>query len=202
MNRLTAIRERLSTTPQWAWAAILVTLALTAWALRLEGRDWFCACGELRFWISSPQSSHTSQHLFDPYSFTHMLHGFLFYWALYWLVPKWDWRWRVWAAVLLECAWELIENSPPVIERYRATTAALGYTGDSALNSLGDIVSTLFGVLIASKLGWKLTLAIFVVTEIVLLLTIRDNLLLNVVMLLLDIEWLKEWQSGATATPG
>jgi hypothetical protein len=170
-------------------------------ALRIEGRNWFCECGELRFWISSPRSSHTSQHFFDPYSFTHLLHGILFYWVLNWLCPKWDWQWRVWLALLLECAWEVLENSPPVIDRYRATTAALGYVGDSMLNSLGDIVACLAGLLIASKYGWKVGLTIFVATELALLITIRDSLLLSALSLFGQLDWLQQWQAGATSIP-
>lgn len=173
-------------------------LVVTAVALRLEGRDWFCECGELRFWISSPRSSHTSQHLFDPYTFTHIQHGIVFFWAVFWLLPRLNWHWKVWLAMFVECAWEVLENSPPVIERYRNATAALGYTGDTVVNGVGDAVACLAGILIASKLPWRFSLAIFLITEIALLITIRDSLLLNVLMLVVDVEWLKQWQAGAS----
>jgi hypothetical protein len=186
---------------QWPWVAIAGVLAVTTLVLRWEGRVWFCECGELRFWISDPRSSHTSQHFFDPYSFTHMLHGLIFYWLLVWLCPKWEWPWRVCLALSLEAGWEILENSPIVIDRYRTMTAALGYSGDSVLNSLGDVLACLAGLLIASRFGWRVSVALFLVTEITLLVTIRDSLLLNVLMLGVNIEWLKAWQEGAASVP-
>jgi hypothetical protein len=200
VSRLATFRHRwasLLSPSQWVAVAIVGTLVLTVVSLRLEGRNWFCECGQYRFWISSPRSAHTSQHFFDPYSFTHLLHGIIFFWVLRWILPQWDWKWRVWLALFLECAWEVVENSPPVIERYRATTAALGYTGDSALNSLGDAVACLAGLFIASKFSWKVSVAIIAVIELVLLVTIRDSLLLSALSLIVDIDWLKAWQAGA-----
>ena len=181
----------------WPWVAVVGVIALMVGILRLEGRVWFCECWEMLFWVGEARSSHTSQHSFDPYSFTHMLHGLIFFWALKWLLPKWEWPWRAWLAVVLEASWEILENSPLIINRYREATAALGYSGDSVLNSLGDVVSCLIGFVIASRFGWRASVAIFVVTEIVLLITIRDSLLLNVVMLAVDVPWLKEWQQAA-----
>jgi hypothetical protein len=155
----------------WSAAALVVTFAATAFLLRVEGRVWFCKCREPRLWISEPDSPHTSQHLLDPYSLSHLQHGLLFYLALILLLPDRpsttqsdgvtpSARRRVlrfWIAVLLECAWEVFENSAFVINRYREGTAALGYTGDSVWNSLGDVLSCVVGYLIAMALGWRRT---------------------------------------------
>jgi len=193
--------------------ALVVTFAATAFVLRAEGRVWFCECWQPRLWISEANGPHTSQHLFDPYSLTHLEHGLLFFCLLIWLLPDrpstseldgaaTSARRRVlrfWIATLIECGWEILENSAWVINRYREGTAALGYTGDSVWNSLGDVMSCVAGYLLAMSLGWRRTLALFVLIEIALVFWIRDNLTLNVVMLLYPIEAIKAWQAPAMA---
>jgi hypothetical protein len=192
-------------------AALVVTFAATAFVLRAEGRVWFCKCWQPRLWISEPNGPHTSQHLLDPYSLTHLEHGLLFFCVLILILPDrpstteldgvaTSARRRVlrfWIATLMECAWEILENSAWVINRYREGTAALGYEGDSVWNSLGDVMSCVAGYLLAMSLGWRLTLLLFAVIEIALVFWIRDNLTLNVVMLLYPIEAIKAWQTAA-----
>jgi hypothetical protein len=176
-------------------ATVIVVLA-TALQLRWLGRSWICNCGHFSFWISHAWSSETSQHLFDPYSLTHTLHGLAFYGMLALLIPRLSVRWRFWLAILIESVWEVIENTNFVIQRYREATAALGYEGDSVVNSLGDIAACGVGFWLASKLGLRLSLAAFVLIEVGLLITIRDSLLLNIVMLIYPIEALRIWQAG------
>ncbi|WP_428308854.1 DUF2585 family protein [Lacipirellula sp.] len=180
------------------WGALAVAAVAVAMvvAVRLEGRVWFCECNRLLFWVGDANSSHTSQHLLDPYSFTHFQHGLIFYWALAWLVPRWSWQGRLVAATMIEALWEIVENSEFVINRYREATAALGYTGDSVVNSLGDLLSCVIGFAIAGRIGWRWTLALFVGIEAGLLLWIRDSLLLNVLMLFRPVEAIKNWQLG------
>ena len=180
------------------WAAIAVAAITAAMVLvvRLEGRVWFCECRTLLFWIADAYSSHTSQHLFDPYSLTHLQHGLIFYWLLAWLAPRASWQTRLVAATAIEAAWEIVENSEFTINRYREATAALGYTGDSVINSLGDVLSCVLGFAIAGKIGWRWTLALFVGIEAGLVLWIRDSLLLNVLMLFYPIEAVKDWQTN------
>lgn len=169
---------------------VLVLLALVL-ILALMGRTAFCALDDWAIWISSSNSSHTSQHLFDPYSFTHFEHGLLFFIFLSWLrIPKLEF------AVIIESLWEIAENSSFVINRYRSATAALNYFGDSILNSSGDVLSCVFGFLFARYFGWKIAVALMLVIEIALLLIIKDNLLINVVMLIYPINSLKQWQLG------
>jgi hypothetical protein len=173
-----------------------VILVATIVSLRLEGRRWWCACEEPRLWISDVQSAHCSQHLLDPYAFTHVLHGVGFYGALVLLLPRLDRRWTLVATLALESAWEVFENSPFIINRYRTHTAALGYEGDSIVNALGDLGACLLGAWFASRLGWKWSLALWITLEVLLVFWIRDNLFLNVFMLLVPLEGLKQWQGG------
>lgn len=175
---------------------ILVVLALTAFQLHYQGRPWICSCGTLLFWSGDAWGSETSQHLFDPYTFTHILHGLGFYALLAWTISKLGARWRFCLAVVLESLWEVVENTNLVIQRYREATAALGYNGDSVINSLGDIIACGVGFWIARQLGFKRSVAVFALVEIALLISIRDSLLLNVVMLIYPSETLKAWQAG------
>jgi hypothetical protein len=188
--------------PAWVkkhWAAVAVALivALTTLVVRLEGRIWFCKCGELLFVVADAYSSHTSQHLLDPYSLSHVQHGLAFYWALMWLAPRWSWQARLVASTAIEAAWEMTENSAFVINRYREATAALGYTGDSVVNVMGDVLSCVVGFAVARRLGWRGSLVLFTVLEVGMVIAIRDSLLLNILMLFYPLEAIKQWQMGA-----
>jgi hypothetical protein len=158
-------------------AATLIFIGIL-WA---TGRPWMCKTG-LGFWTGA-WSHCTSQHLLDPYSLTHVLHGVIFYWVLQVCVPRVALHWRMLAAIAVEIAWELVENSEWVIERYRQGTASLDYRGDSILNSPGDLLTMALGFALASRFSWKVAAVVFLVVELGLLLTIRDNLSLNVLML-------------------
>jgi hypothetical protein len=175
---------------------IAAVLAATALLLHSQGRSWLCSCGYVLLWTGNAWSADTSQHFADPYSFTHMLHGFMFCWVLWWIVPKWPLRWRLCLAISAEALWEVIENSAYVIERYRAATAALGYQGDTVINSTGDIIFCGIGFLLAERLGFRRSLALFLLTEAVLLVLIRDSLLLNILMLIYPLDSIKAWQTG------
>lgn len=176
-----------------AWVLLLVPLAAIL-VLRLLGRPWWCECGGTNLWVDNVFSSHNSQHLFDPYGFTHILHGFLFNAILSLLRPNWTWKGRFAGVVLFESLWEIAENSPPVISRYRSATAAFGYLGDTITNSCGDLFCCTTGFFLSRALGWKRALPLFIVTELILLWWIRDNLTLNILMLIWPIESLKAWQ--------
>ena len=174
--------------------AIAAILLVTILLLHNQGRLWFCSCGRLLIWVGDICSSDSSQHLLDPYTFTHMLHGVAFYGLLSWLVPKIPLNWRLCLAVLMEAVWEVVENSEFVINRFREVTAALGYHGDTIINSLSDIAACAVGFMIARRLGLWRSVALFVVTEVVLAIWVRDSLLLEVLMLLHPIEAIKAWQ--------
>lgn len=178
-------------------ASSLAVVAVMVLVLRGCGRVWWCKYGDLAIFTSEAWNSpHTSQHLFDPYTFTHILHGVLFFWLTVLVFRHASNRWRFFIAVLVESGWELFENSTYVIEKYRANTISLDYFGDSVLNSVGDVLACGVGFWIAAKLGLWRSLAFFVLVELVLLLWIRDSLLLNVVMLVYSSDTIKNWQMG------
>lgn len=186
-----------------ACVAVAVIAGAMVAGLRAEGRRWADADGHAWLFTVAADGPSTSQRLADPYTLTHLLHGVAFFWvavAAARLVGKqpagaaWPWGWP--AAAALEAGWELLENSPVVIERYRATTAALGYSGDSILNSCGDLAACLLGFLLARAVGWRASLFIAAAAELALLLAIRDGLILSTVMLLFAPDGLREWQLG------
>jgi hypothetical protein len=180
----------------WLWLAFALTIAVTIVLLRVQGRLWICECGQVRLWVSEAQGANTSQHLFDPYSFTHVLHGFLFFWLIAWLLPRLRGGWQLWLAIAVEAAWEVVENSEFIIRRYREATAARGYFGDTIVNSLGDILACGLGFLLARYLGVRRSVLVFLIVEVLLVIWIRDSLLLNILMLLFPIEAIKRWQAG------
>lgn len=171
-------------------------MVVTIVYLRWQGRVWWCDCGQGNP-VSLPVASrHNSQHLFDPYSLSHVLHGVLFFGLFRLVAGRWLLGWRRVAATAIEVAWEMMENSPIIIDRYRAATVSLGYTGDSILNSLGDIASFIAGFYLARWLGLWRSAALFVTIELLMLWLIRDNLALNVLMLLWPIDAIRTWQGA------
>ena len=171
-------------------------LCLTAAILLAMGRVPICTCGEVKLWTSDVTSSDNSQHIADWYTPSHVIHGFLFYWFAWLIFPKMAVGWRLILSIIVEAAWEILENSPMVIDRYREATIALGYTGDSVLNSVFDVVWMIAGFALAWRLPVWLTVSIALFFEILTAALIRDNLTLNVVMLLWPIEAIKAWQTG------
>jgi hypothetical protein len=180
----------------WAIAAAIGLTAVDAVVLRLMGRRVWCSCGSLSPWSWDIWSSHNSQHLLDPYTFTHVLHGALYYAILRLLLGS---RWpsgRALVAVMVEVAWEIGENTDAVIRAYREATIALNYYGDSVVNSVGDVMAFALGYTGALRLPAWASALVFVAVEVALLLTIRDGLVLNVVMLLHPFPAIKTWQMG------
>jgi hypothetical protein len=178
-----------------AIAALLIIAAAAAIELAM-GRHPICTCGSIDLWVGARDSPKTSQMLADWYSLSHIVHGLLFYAALWLVARRWPVEWRFLTALLIEAAWEVTENTPFVIDRYRTATAALGYNGDSVVNSMSDIVMMALGFLIARKLPLWASIALLIMLELVPLYVIRDNLTLNVWMLLWPTQAVRAWQAG------
>ena len=178
----------------WLIASVIVVAAA---AIELSiGRNPLCTCGTIDLWVGARDSPKTSQMLLDWYSLSHIVHGLLFYGALWLIAGRWFVEWRFLTALLVEASWEVIENTPLVIDRYRATTAALGYNGDSVINSMSDIAMMALGFVLARKLPVWAAVALLIALEIIPLLAIRDNLALNVLQLISPSEALEAWQAG------
>ena len=178
------------------WLIAFLILAAAAAILLAMGRNPICTCGTIDLWVGGRDSPKTSQMLADWYSFSHIVHGLLFYAALWLVARRLDVGSRILIAMGIEAGWEVIENTPMVIDRYRETTAALGYTGDSVINSLSDILMMALGFLLARKLPVRASIALLVALEAVPLFVIRDNLTLNVIALIAPNPAIQAWQAG------
>lgn len=192
-NRLFRLEEPSDYFP---WAAIGLIAVIAVICLNLQGRDWWCQAGDYSPWAWDVWSQHNSQHVIDPYSFTHVSHGILEFWLIgliFWKLPM---AWRLVLAIFIESTWEVIENTNYVISRYRETTISLDYFGDSIINSLADIFCCGLGFVVAYKLRFWWSVAVFLTTESILLITIRDSLILNIIMLIYPLESIKAWQTG------
>lgn len=177
-------------------AALLTAIFITI--LFAMGRPPICACGEVKLLHLVVQSAENSQHIADWYTPSHIIHGFIFFGLGRLLLKRWPLGLALCAAILVEGAWEILENSPIIIDRYREVTISWGYAGDSIINSVADLGWMIFGFFLASRLTWKVTLALALLFEVFTAWMIRDNLILNVLMLVAPIEAVKDWQAAGT----
>ena len=184
----------MSQLPTQSWRNAMIATFITAIVLAAMGQPLWCKCGTFSLTSWNIWSSHNSQHLIDPYTFSHVLHGIVLCWCLAFLPARFSTQQRFLIAALLECAWEIVENSPFVINRYRTATIALDYLGDSVLNSVADVIACMLGYEFASRVRTAWSVAAFFVIELMLMIAIRDGLILNVLMLLMPIDAIKDWQ--------
>lgn len=181
--------------PKAAIAAAFI-LAVTVGVLLAMGRPPICTCGDIDLWVSAGDSPRTSQMLADWYSPSHVIHGFLFYLGLWLVGRRWPIEWRFVAALGLEAGWEILENTQWAIQRYREATIAIGYTGDSVLNTVSDILMMALGFWLARRLPVLATVVIAIALELAALAAVRDNLTLNIWMFLFPTDAIRTWQSG------
>jgi Protein of unknown function (DUF2585) len=186
---------------RWLIVACLAVLALTATIEHRLGRSLLGPDHRFGWWDGNIWSSENSQRVADAYSFSHIVHGILFFALLWWVARRWSLSRRFLIALLLEAGWEILENSPLIIDRYREATIALGYVGDSVLNSCSDIIMMALGFLFAWRMRIWVSVAAVLAMEILCLLWVRDNLTLNVIMLIHPIEAIKAWQSAGQPMP-
>ena len=183
-----------------AWTRdVVIAVAIVGITATLElamGRSPVYRHGPVRLWVGDVNSDQNSQQVTDPYTFSHVIHGAIFYGLTHLAMGPASTGARVIVAVTIEGAWEAYENTDTVINRYRAATIALGYYGDSILNSMSDIVACLIGFVLASRLRWWWTVSWVVATEIALAIAIRDNLTLNILMLIHPFDAIRRWQLG------
>ncbi len=176
-------------------------LALQAIVLYLFGQPALCECGYVRVWMGEVLSSENSQHITDWYTFSHLIHGFIFY-ALAWrFFPQLSRAAWLFLALFLEVGWEIAENTPWLIDLYRQQALAQGYTGDSIINSVIDTLAMVTGFMLASRFSWIILLTLAVALEIYVGFMIRDNLTLNILNFFHHFEFIEEWQQGAMLGP-
>jgi hypothetical protein len=180
-----------------AIAAALAISAVAAGILLWMGRIPYCSCGYIKFWHNHANDAETSQHFADWYTYSHVLHGVIFYWIL-WAIfrGRLSVAARLVIAMLMEAAWEIFENTGLIIERYRTQTVSRDYAGDSVINSVGDMLATLFGFLVTARLPVWLTVVLLIATEITMLVLLRDNLILNIIMLVYPLDAIRQWQAA------
>jgi hypothetical protein len=176
--------------------AIAAIIAATAAILSLMGRVPICRCGYVKPWHGVPFSAENSQHLTDWYTYSHVIHGFAFYGLLWLAARRWAWPLRLVVATAIEAGWEVFENTDLIINRYRETTISLDYYGDSVVNSMSDILAMVAGFVAASRLRVWVVVALTAAFEVFVAASIRDNLLLNIIMLIYPLESIKAWQAG------
>lgn len=194
VGRASSIGDRVAAKSGWLIAAFLITSAAVLLAM---GRSAICPCGTVALWHGSVRSDQNSQQIADWYSLSHIVHGLLFY-GIGWLaLRRWPWTARLVVAIAVEAGWEILENSPVIIDRYRSVTMAWGYSGDSVLNSLSDIGCMMLGFAIARRLPWWGSAGLVIALEGIALVAIRDNLTLNLVMLIAPLEAIRIWQTSA-----
>ena len=177
-------------------AAGTAIIAVTALILAWLGHPWICTCGTVKPWHGVTLSSENSQHLTDWYTPSHVIHGILFYFGLWLVARRLPLPTRALVALAIEAAWEVIENTPWIIDRYREVTISLDYFGDSVINSVADILAMPVGFWFAARAPVWLSVTVVIALEVVVAAFVRDNLTLNIIMLIYPLDVIRDWQAG------
>lgn len=192
-TKMKQISKRI-TFPMSPVAAIALVTLITGYILFLMGRETICTCGYIKLWEGDNFSPGNSQHLSDWYTFSHIIHGFIFYYLIRSWFPKLSPVMQLGVALIIEAGWEILENSPMVIDRYRTTTASIDYYGDSIVNSLSDILAMVLGYYAATRIPGKVILCVAILMELTTTYFIRDALIFNIIMLVYPFQSIKAWQ--------
>jgi hypothetical protein len=187
---------RFAELPAAPYVLALLVMIAAALAELAMGRVLMCTCGTIKLWHGVVKSSENSQHLTDWYTFTHIVHGYLFYVLLWFVARDWSVGQRFLAAVAIEACWEVLENSPFIIDRYRTATFSYDYYGDSVINSMSDIAAMAVGFALARRLPVAAIVVLGLASEAVMAYAIRDNLILNIIMLIHPVDAIKAWQEA------
>ncbi len=172
----------------------LATLGIVGTILYLMGRSPLCECGYIKLWEGDNWSQGNSQHISDWYTFSHIIHGFIFFYLIRRFAPRFSFTSQILIALIIESAWEVLENSPMVIDRYRTTTASVDYYGDSILNALSDIVAMVVGYMVAMKSDWRIIFMAAIAMELITIYFIRDALIFNILLLIYPVQSIIDWQ--------
>ncbi|OGF67126.1 hypothetical protein A3H04_02980 [Candidatus Giovannonibacteria bacterium RIFCSPLOWO2_12_FULL_43_11c] len=183
---------------KYIFASIFILIAFAV-ILHAMGQIWICKCGYVKLWHGVTYSSENSQHISDWYTFSHIIHGFVFYWIYSILRKKFNLPFGLGLllAIIAEVSWEIFENTDMVINRYREVTISLDYYGDSVINSVFDVLAMVFGFVLAVRLPVWVTIALIIAMEIFVGYSIRDNLTLNIIQLIYPTDWILRWQQSS-----
>ena len=174
----------------------IILLSIFAVTLYLMGQILICKCGYIKLWHGVTFSSENSQHISDWYTFSHVIHGFAFFGLLWLIGRRWPLGLRLLLALFMETSWEIFENTDFIINSYREVTISLDYYGDSVLNSVFDVLFMVLGFFLARRLPVWTTITLIILMEVFVGYWIRDNLTLNIIMLLYPMDFILKWQAG------
>ena len=180
----------------WLYALAVLGAALIGVTLFQWGQPLICTCGYVQFWVGSVFSSGNSQHIADWYTLSHVVHGLLIVLLGRILFPTWSSQSLLVIAVVTGVAWEIIEHTDWVLNRFRAATLYQGYFGDSVLNAVFDYLWMLAGFFLARSISTAAIVGLILCLELTAAIIARDCLTLTTLMVIYPLESVEEWQQA------